>query len=40
MASHNKTYDNENKVRKMVKRQKDLKIPTELIPNVLYVAHL
>lgn len=32
-ACHNKTYDNENAVREMVMRQKDLKIPTELIPK-------
>ncbi len=32
-ACHNKTYDNENTVRKMVSEQKDMKIPTELIPK-------
>lgn len=30
---HNKTYDNEELVRKMVAQQKDMKIPTELIPR-------
>lgn len=30
---HNKTYDNEEIVRKMVAQQKDMKIPTELIPR-------
>lgn len=30
---HNKTYDNEDAVRKMVSEQKDMKIPTELIPK-------
>ena len=30
--SHQKTYDNEEQVRRMVKEQKDMKIPTELIP--------
>ena len=29
----NKTYDNESVIYKMVKRQKDMKIPTELIPK-------
>lgn len=32
-ACHNKTYDNEETVRKMVSEQKDTKIPTELIPK-------
>ena len=32
-ACHNKTYDNEQAVRAMVARQKDMKIPTELIPK-------
>ncbi len=32
-ACHNKTYDNETQVREMVERQKDMKIPTELIPK-------
>lgn len=30
---HQKTYDNEKIVREMVARQKDMKIPTELIPK-------
>lgn len=30
---HNKTYDNEAQVREMVAKQKDMKIPTELIPK-------
>lgn len=30
---HDKTYDNEAMVRRMVKEQKDMKIPTELIPK-------
>ena len=29
----NKTYDNESLVKKMIERQKDMKIPTELIPK-------
>lgn len=29
---HNKTYDNKEMVRRMVSEQKDMKIPTELIP--------
>ncbi len=29
---HNKTYDNKDIVEKMVKKQNDMKIPTELIP--------
>ena len=32
-ACHNKVYDNEDIVRKMVSEQKDMKIPTELIPK-------
>ena len=32
-ACHNKTYDNEETVRKMVSQQKDMKIPTALIPK-------
>ena len=32
-ACHNKTYDNEELVRRMVAEQKDMKIPTELIPR-------
>lgn len=30
---HQKTYDNESEVRKMISKQKDFKIPTELIPK-------
>ncbi|MDE6617739.1 MAG: Sir2 silent information regulator family NAD-dependent deacetylase [Clostridiales bacterium] len=30
---HNKTYDNEEAIRHMVAEQKDMKIPTELIPR-------
>lgn len=30
---HNKTYDNEEDVRKMITEQKNMKIPTELIPH-------
>lgn len=30
---HNKTYDNEDNVRRMIAEQKDMKIPTELIPR-------
>ena len=30
---HNKTYDNEEIVRKMVKNQRDMKIPSELVPK-------
>ena len=29
---HNKTYDNENKVRNMIELQRDMKIPSNLIP--------
>lgn len=29
---HNKTYDNENAIRRMVKEQKNMAIPTKLIP--------
>lgn len=32
-ACHDKTYDNEKAVRQMVAEQKDLKIPSELIPK-------
>lgn len=32
-ACHDKTYDNKEAVRQMVKEQKDMKIPTELIPR-------
>ncbi len=32
-ACHNKTYDNESSVLKMVELQQDMKIPTELIPH-------
>ncbi len=32
-ACHNKTYDNEDAVRKMAAAQKDLKIPSALLPN-------
>lgn len=32
-ACHNKTYDNEETVREMFARQKNMKIPTELIPK-------
>lgn len=32
-ACHNKTYDNEQTVRRMVKEQRDMKIPTELVPR-------
>lgn len=32
-ACHNKTYDNEDLVRRMVAEQKDMKIPTALIPH-------
>jgi len=30
---HNKTYDNENIIREMIDKQKNMKIPTELIPK-------
>lgn len=30
---HDKTYDNEEMVRRMVKEQKDMKIPSELVPH-------
>ena len=30
---HNKTYENEEIIRRMVKEQKDMRIPTELIPK-------
>ena len=32
-ACHNRTYDNELLVRQMVVRQRDMKIPTELVPH-------
>ena len=32
-ACHNKTYDNETEVRQMVDQQRDMKIPSELIPR-------
>ncbi len=32
-ACHNKTYDNEAVIRKMIDEQSDMKIPTELIPR-------
>lgn len=32
-ACHNKTYDNEETVRKMVALQKDMKVPAELVPH-------
>lgn len=32
-ACHNKTYDNEETVRKMLAEQKNMKIPSELIPH-------
>lgn len=32
-ACHDKTYDNENPVRQMVARQKDMKVPTKLVPK-------
>lgn len=32
-ACHNKTYDNEEMVRRMAARQRDMKIPTELVPR-------
>ena len=32
-ACHNKTYDNEEIVRKMIAEQKDMKIPTALVPK-------
>lgn len=32
-SCHNKTYDNEEVVRKMVAAQKDMKIPTKLVPK-------
>ncbi|MCD8224764.1 MAG: Sir2 silent information regulator family NAD-dependent deacetylase [Clostridiales bacterium] len=30
---HQKTYDNEDSIRQMIKQQRDMKIPTELIPR-------
>lgn len=32
-ACHNKTYDNESSVRRMVEQQQDMRIPSELIPH-------
>lgn len=32
-ACHNKTYDNEKQIQQMIKLQKDMKIPTGLIPK-------
>lgn len=32
-ACHNKTYDNEQTVRRMVRKQRDMRIPTELVPS-------
>lgn len=32
-ACHSKTYDNEETVRKMISEQKDMRIPTDLIPK-------
>jgi len=32
-ACHNKTYDNEQAVRRMVREQRDMRIPTELVPS-------
>lgn len=32
-ACHDKTYDNENMVRRMAAEQKDMKVPSELIPK-------
>lgn len=32
-ACHNKTYDNEDAVRKMIDQQQDMEIPSELIPR-------
>lgn len=32
-ACHNKTYDNEQLIRRMVEEQRDMKIPPELIPR-------
>ncbi len=30
---HNKTYDNESEIKKMVSQQKNMRIPTELVPH-------
>lgn len=30
---HNRTYDNEETVRKMVKQQRDMRVPSELVPR-------
>jgi len=32
-ACHNKTYDNEEVVRQMIAAQRDMKVPTELVPK-------
>lgn len=32
-SCHNKTYDNEQAVRQMVREQRDMRIPTELVPR-------
>lgn len=32
-ACHDKTYDNEQAVRQMIQKQKDMRIPTELVPH-------
>ena len=34
-ACHDKTYDNEPAVREMLAEQRDMRIPEELIPNIL-----
>ena len=34
-----KTFDNENIVKEMLEQQKDMKIPTELIPECPYCGH-
>ncbi len=33
LPCHNKTYDNEKQILDMLEKQKDMKIPTELIPK-------
>ena len=30
---HNKTYDNEQTVRRMIEQQRDMRVPTELVPH-------
>ena len=30
---HNKTYDNEHTVRRMIEEQRDMRVPTELVPH-------